>query len=201
MVFAGKIDHRRIYSKLDFSDAKLDLVKPVKDKSPTSLISMAIEYLSSQGITVKDPTEFLSSVLYDEGVLSEAKPSPQIQEDIDFGWEKARGLADLDIGQTLIVKDKAVVAVEGMEGTDETIGRSGQIAGPGAVVIKISRSFQDPRIDFPAVGLSTVQSLVDAQCAALCFEAKRVAFFQKEEAVSLADANGIVILARSESNG
>ncbi len=196
VLFAGKIDHRRIYKEQGFNVLLFDILSQAEDKSPTSLISLAIDYLSKRGITVLDPTQFLSSLFIEEGVLSKKKPSPQIEKDINFGWEKARVLADLDIGQTLVLKDKAVVAVEGMEGTDAAIRRGGELAGPGTVVIKLSRSRQDPRIDMPAVGLSTVRELVGAKSVALCLEADTVAFFQKEEALSLADANGITVLVR-----
>jgi len=196
VLFAGKIDHRRIYKEQDFDAVLFDILSQSKDKSPTSLICLAIDYLTKRGITVLDPTQFLSSLFADEGILSEVKPSPQIERDIHFGWEKARVLADLDIGQTLVIKDKAVVAIEGMEGTDAAIRRGGELAGPGSVVIKLSRSQQDPRVDLPAVGVSTVRELIDAECAALCLEARNVAFFQKEEAVSLADANGIAVIVR-----
>ena len=196
ILFAGKIDHRRIYKEQGFNALVFDILSQSEDKSPTSLICLAIEYLSKRGITVLDPTKFLSSLFIDEGILSKMKPSPQIEDDINFGWEKARVLADLDIGQTLVLKDKAVVAVEGMEGTDAAIRRGGELAGPGTVVIKLSRSRQDPRIDLPAVGVSTVREIVDAECAALCVEAGNVAFFQKKESLSLADASGIAIVAR-----
>ncbi len=196
VLFAGKIDHRRIYKEHGFSPVLFDILSQGKDKSPTSLIRLAIDYLSKKGITVLDPTQFLSSLFIDEGILSKVKPSAQIERDINFGWEKVRILADLDIGQTLVLKDEAVVAVEGMEGTDAAIRRGGELAGPGTVVVKLSRSKQDPRIDLPAIGVSTIRELVDAKSAALCLEADTVAFFQKEEAISLADANGITILAR-----
>jgi len=198
VLFAGKIDHRRIYKEQGFDAVLFDIFSQSKDKSPTSLINLAIDYLTKRGITVLDPTQFLSSLFAEEGILSEVRPSIQIESDIDFGWEKARVLADLDIGQTLVIKDKAVVAIEGMEGTDAAIKRGGELAGPGSVVIKLSRSQQDPRIDLPVVGVSTVRELIDAKCAALCVEAHYVAFFQKEEAVSLADANGVVIVVRKE---
>lgn len=196
VLFAGKIDHRRIYKEQGFDAVLFDILSQSKDKGPTSLIKLAIDFLSKRGITVLDPTKFLSSLFIDEGILSKVKPSPQVEKDINFGWEKARVLADLDIGQTLVLKDQAVVAIEGMEGTDAVIRRGGQLAGPGTVVIKLSRSSQDPRIDLPAVGVSTVRELIDAECAALCVEAHNVAFFQKEEAVSLADTRGVVITVR-----
>lgn len=196
VLFAGKIDHRRIYQEQGLNAVLFDILSQKEDKSPTSLISLAIDYLSKRGLTVLDPTRFLSSLFISEGILSKGIPSPQIEKDITFGWDKTRALADLDVGQTLVIKDTAVVAVEGMEGTDAAIRRGGELAGQGTVVIKLSRSKQDSRIDLPAVGLSTVKELVDARCAALCIEANTVAFFQKKEAVQLAEANGIALIAR-----
>ncbi|MBN1222376.1 MAG: LpxI family protein, partial [Candidatus Aminicenantes bacterium] len=161
-----------------------------------SLIKTVIGLLEAQGITVLDPSPFLASAFCGEGLLSNRKMTGELETDIDFGWKIARRAADLDIGQTIIVKDRAVVAVEGMEGTDDAIERGGLLAGLGTTVIKVSRTHQDPRIDLPAVGLNTIKAMVTAGCAALCIEADRVPLFQKEEALALADAHNIVILAK-----
>ena len=196
VLLSGKIDPLRIYKKNDLNRSIFNLIEQSADRSPTSLVLLAIDFFSKRGMTIEDPTRFLPSAFLDEGILT-AQPLPAaVEADIQFGWEKARNLADSDIGQTLVVKDKAVVAVEGVDGTDETIKRAGRLAGPGSVVIKLSRTRQDPRIDLPAVGLGTVLSLVDAQCAALCVEARRVAFFQKEESVETANANGVALVVR-----
>ena len=96
----------------------------------------------------------------------------------------------------MVVKNRAVVALEGMEGTDETIKRGGQLAGEGTVVVKVGRSSQDPRIDLPAVGLSTVENLIRVRGIALVIEAEKVLFFQKEEAIALADSRDISIIAK-----
>ncbi len=143
-----------------------------------------------------DPTSFVASSFCQEGVLTKTKPSPAAEEDIEFDFKIAKNIADLDIGQTVIVKDKAVVAVEGMEGTDEAIKRGGRLAGEETVVVKVSRSFQDARVDLPAVGLNTVKSLVEARSGSLCIEAQSIPFFQKEKAISLADAHRISIIVK-----
>ncbi len=106
-----------------------------------------------------------------------------------------RTLADLDIGQTLVVKDRAVVAVEGMEGTDETVRRAAALAGPGVVVLKAARTRQDPRVDLPMVGLETVRTLVEARAAALVVEAGRVPF-SKGEARAAAAAPEVALIGR-----
>lgn len=191
-VFAGKVDHSVIYKKKGLGRETLHL----KDRTPSSLLRAVIDYMSREGIKIQNPMQFLSSALCEEGILTQTSPSSATEEDIDFGWKTARRVADLDIGQTIVVKDKAVVAVEGMEGTDEVIKRGGRLAGEGTVVIKVARSNQDFRVDMPAVGLNTVKSLVEAGCCALCFEAEKMAFFQKREAVALADAHKISIISR-----
>lgn len=195
-VFAGKIDHRIIYKNEDLKKILPLLLGTGKDWTPTTLIQTAIQILSAQGIAIKDPTPYIESAFCEEGILTETMPSPKMEEDILFGWDIARKLADLDVGQTVIVKGKAIVTVEGIEGTDEAIKRAGELAGKGTVAVKVSRSSQDPRIDLPAVGLETVKSLIQAGGQGLGFEARKIPFFQKEEAISLADKHEISIIAK-----
>ena len=143
-VFSGKIDPRIIYKSEELSRALPLLLKKGENLTPTALIQTAIHVFSTQGIAIKDPTPYIASAFCEEGVLTEAKPSQNTEEEILFGWDIAKKLADLDIGQSVIIKGKAIVAVEGMEGTDEAIKRAGELAGKGIVVVKVSRSSQDP---------------------------------------------------------
>lgn len=195
-ILAGKIGHHRIFDLNSGKGHLAELLRQAGDRSPSALITMALQFFAKQGIEVIDPTPFLADTFCEEGILTSVKPSAEAEEDISFGWEKVRNLADLDLGQTVIVKNKAVVAVEGMEGTDEVIKRGGELAGEGTVGVKVSRSRQDPRIDLPAIGLHTVESLVRAGSLAFCLEAGRIPFFQREEAVLLAESHGISIVAR-----
>lgn len=195
-VFAGKIDHRVVYKNEELRNVLPSILSGAKDWTPTTLIQAAIQIFAAEGIAIKDPTPYIESAFCEEGSLTKVKPSAEIEEEILFGWGIARKLADLDIGQTVIVKGKAIVAVEGIEGTDETIKRAGELAGKGIVAIKVSRSTQDPRIDLPAVGLETVESLIQAGGQGLSFEARKIPFFQKEEAISLADSHGVCLVAK-----
>ncbi len=195
-VLAGKIDHRIIYNFDDFSLASFPFLDKNKPRSPTALLKAIIDYLEQKGIKIKSPFFLLSSLVCKEGILTVTKPSPLIEEDVAFGWKMAKKIADWDIGQTLVVKDKAVVAVEGMEGTDRTIKRAGLLAGPGTVVVKAARTRQDARVDLPAVGLKTLEVMVEVGSRALCFEAEIMPFFQKEAAIKLADVNHISIIAK-----
>lgn len=195
-IFAGKIDHRIIYKSEALKKILPVLLGAGKNWSPTALIRSAIDIFSAQGIAIIDPTPYIASAFCEAGVLTTSEPSARAEEQIHYGWDIAKKLADLDIGQTVVVKGNAIVAVEGMEGTDRAIERAGELAGQGIVAVKVSRSSQDPRIDLPAVGLRTVESLVRAGGHALGFEAKKIPFFQKEKAVALADEHGISIIAK-----
>jgi len=196
-VFAGKVDPRRIYEKKKLGAVLLRILERGRDRSAESVIRAAMDYFARQGIHFISPEPFYADAMCQPGLLSRCRPQPSIKADIAWGWERAGQLADADVGQCIVVKDKAVVAVEGMEGTDAAIRRGGKLAGEGIVVIKRVRSHQDPRIDLPAVGLETVKSLVAAGGKALCFEAGKMPFFQKDAALTLADRHGIVVLART----
>jgi len=196
-IFVGKVEPRVLLQE-DLQDADLArLLSQAGDRTPTAVLRSLIDYLGAHGLAVKDPTFLLKPFFCSEGVLTKTAPSSGVLEDVAFGWPLAKAVADLDIGQTILIKNRAVVAVEGLEGTDETIRRAGRLAGEGLTALKTRRTRQDPRIDLPAVGLETIKSLVKARAAALCLEALGVAFFQKEEALALADEHGIAVMAKS----
>ncbi len=196
IILAGKVDPRSLYRADRFDEAAVKLLAQLKEKSPSRLVQALIGFLSGQGIEVMDPTFLLRRYFCPEGVLTESHPAAEIQQDIDFGWRKARTLADLDIGQTVVVKNGTVVAVEGVEGTDQVILRGGELAGPGIIAVKVSRTSQDPRVDLPGVGFKTIEALAKVRAAALCLEADRVVFFERAEALALANASHIAIVAR-----
>ena len=197
-VFAGKVDPRRLHQKKKLGPAPLlRMLDRGRDRSAESVIRTAMDFFARKGIRFVSPEPFLAAAMCPEGLLSRTRPKAAIQADIEWGWERARQLADADVGQCIVVKDRSVVAVEGVEGTDAAIRRGGELAGRDFVAIKLVRTRQDPRIDLPAVGLNTVTSLVDAGGKALCFEAERMPFFQRESALALADRHGIVVLARA----
>lgn len=198
-LMAGKVEHQRILKKDKLDKYSSRFLTQIMEKTPTPLIKAFIEFMGKEGIKIIEPTSFLASYFCKEGLMTETTPTPETKEDINFGMRIARKVADLDIGQAVIVKDKAVVGVEGMEGTDEAIKRGGRLAGEGIIVAKVSRTSQDMRIDLPAVGLSTVKTLAEVQGKALCIEARKVLFFQKEEAVSLANSKRILIMAQNIS--
>jgi len=197
IVLLGKVRPDAVFRRENFDVETWRRLEKMKYKSATAILETAFAYLKGQGLKVLSPGPLLARHFYSPGVLTRTRPSPAVLKDIDFGLRLARRAADLEIGQTLVIKGGAVVAVEGMEGTDRTIQRSGRLAGPGFVVVKAGRTSQDVKVDLPAVGLNTIKTLLRAGGAALGLEAGKVAFFQKQAAVRLADAQGASIVVRS----
>ena len=127
--------------------------------------------LRDHGIELIDSTAFLTPLLAQPGVLTDAAPTEEEQADFEFGYRMADAIAGLDIGQTIAVKHRAVVAVEAMEGTDEVIARAGQLAGPGVRIVKVAKPKQDMRFDVPVVGVATIEAMRVGGATALSVDA------------------------------
>ncbi len=195
-VMAGGITKSRIFNEALKIDGlmKSILVKAL-DKKDDTLLSMITATLRSSGIDLLDSTLFLEELLPEAGILTKAKPAPAQEEDIRFGANIAREVAGLDIGLSIFVKDKAVIAVEDIEGTDAMIRRGGRLAGAGGVVIKVARPKQNMRFDVPVIGPQTIRSMAEAKAGCLAIEAKKTLIIDREETIALADNNGISIMA------
>lgn len=196
VVLLGKVHHATVTGAERFGHDPRRFLDGLPDDSATVLLRAAVGFLEAQGLRVIDPGPFLEPFLCGPGRLTRTAPTDAAEADIAFGLPLARRLADLDIGQTLVVKRRAVIAVEGMEGTDAAIRRGARLAGAGFTVVKAGRSVQDMRLDVPAVGLDTVRSVVRAGGAALALDAGKVVFFQKSEALELAERHGLAVVAR-----
>jgi DUF1009 family protein len=197
IMFLGKLRPDAVYRPELMDATARKLLKRLKERSATALLEAVFAFLRANGFWVLNPASLLESHFCGPGVLTRKIPSSAELADIDFGLNVARRIADLEVGQTLVVKDRSIVAVEGIEGTDMAIRRGGRLAGPGFVVVKAGRTSQDMKIDLPAVGLDTVRTLIRAGGTALGFESAQVAFFQREAAIRLADAHDVVIVVRA----
>jgi len=195
-VMAGQVKHSKIFSSLrpDWKLAKLLLSLPRKNTD--SLIGAVAKVLEEEGIQLVDSTLFLKPLLPGVGVLSRRAPNEQEAADIEYGMGVARHIAAMDIGQTVVVADRACVAVEAMEGTDETIVRAARFAnGKPLVVVKVSKPRQDMRFDVPVVGLPTVECMKQAGATALAVDANRTLLFDRVKLMEMADAAGIAVQA------
>ncbi len=195
IVMLGKFEHRLIYTGfLNFDLKALSVLRRAKDRRPASLVKAFMEVLEEEGFEFIDPTPYLRELLADEGVMGRRKPEEEATEDGIFGFFIAKELAELDVGQTVVVKNKAVVAVEAMEGTQETIRRGGRIGGKGTRVVKVARKNQDFRIDVPTVGIETLEVMREVKADSLFLEAGKVYIVDKEKFLRVADRLGISVI-------
>jgi DUF1009 family protein len=195
LAFIGKVDKSIIYKEKKQDDQTREGLKTLKDKKDYSIMEEITRRLKQVGIEVIDGKKYLSHLLAEKGLLSKTTPDERIEEDIEFGFETAKKLAGMDIGQTVVVKNKTIVAVEAMEGTDATIDRAGPIAGDGCVMIKVSRPQQDMRWDVPTVGLETMKKLAENKFSALAIESGRMYLVEKDKFIEMADSSNIAVKA------
>ncbi|MHB8487337.1 MAG: LpxI family protein [Candidatus Acidiferrales bacterium] len=195
-VMAGQVKHNKIFSAIrpDWKLAKLLLSLPKKNTD--SLIGAVAALLEDEGIHLVDSTAFLAPLLPELGVLTRRRPDEEEAADIAYGREVAQRLAEIDLGQTVVICDRACVAVEAMEGTDETIERAARLTdGKRLVVVKVSKPGQDMRFDVPVVGLRTIEVMKRSKATALAVDAGRTLLFDREKLMALADEAGIAIEA------
>ena len=196
VVMAGQVKHNKIFSAIrpDWKLAKLLFSLPRKNTD--SLIGAVARVLEEEGIHLMDSTSFLKPLVPDAGVLTRRAPTAHEAEDMAYGLDVARKIAGMDIGQTVVIADRACVAVEAMEGTDETIARAARITGgKPLIVVKVSKPGQDMRFDVPVVGLPTIEQMRDAGATALAVDAGRTLLFDRAKLIELADGAGIAIQA------
>jgi len=193
-IMAGRIKHTSIFQLVKIDRRGLKLMARMLNKKANSVLGVFTSELESENIQVLDSTLFLKNCMPPKGLLTRRRPSKEIERDIQFGFDLAKQIAGLDVGQTVVVKGQTVVAVEAMEGTDATIERAGEIAGKGIVVVKVSKPQQDRRFDVPVLGLTTIKKLARARGAALAFSGDETLFFDQREAIALAEENKITIV-------
>jgi DUF1009 family protein len=171
-----------------------------KNRNDDTLLSVVVEEYAKSGITMAPATDFAPQLLVKAGTLTRREPSPGEQKDIDFGWPLAKEIGRLDIGQSVAVKGRAVVAVEAVEGTDACIRRAGELCPQGGLtVVKVAKPQQDMRFDVPTIGLGTIESLVAAGAKCLAVEAHKTIVVDQAAVITLADKHGIAIIALDDA--
>jgi DUF1009 family protein len=197
-VFAGTITKTRIFHDI-LPDLKgLSLWNKIDHRLDDAILRAVAASLEEEGIHVLASTCYLEHLFFPQGLLTRKKPSAEQMEDIRFGWKVAREVGRLDIGQCVVVRDRSVLAVEAIEGTDAAIRRGGELAGSGAVVVKLKKPGQDFRFDLPATGSCTIETLASVKGAVLAVEAGQSLLFDKAAMVQAADQAGLVVVGLVE---
>lgn len=195
-IMAGKVEQRRIYERGP-GDAMEEMIASLPSGHTDQLLGAVASVLASAGIELLNSITYLQEALARPGSLAGREPDERERADIDHGWQIAKALGAHDIGQTVVVKDRAIVAVEAMEGTDACIRRAGELAGAGCVVVKVAKPDQDLRFDVPVVGRDTIASMRAARCTALAVEAELTVVFDRQEMEDDCRAAGIAAVARA----
>jgi DUF1009 family protein len=196
-VMAGQVKHTKIFGGIMPDMTFMGLLAKLPFQNTDGLIGAVANLLHDNGIELINSTQLLEPMLARPGVLTVRMPNEEEQKDFEFGYPMADAIAGHDIGQTIAVKHRAVVAVEAMEGTDEVIGRAGHLAGPGVRIIKVAKPKQDMRFDVPVVGVATIQAMRIAGATALSIDAGKTLVFDQDSVLASANDAGIAIVGRS----
>jgi DUF1009 family protein len=195
-VMAGQVKHVKIFGGIVPDFTLLSVLGKLRSRNTDGLIGAVAQVLADHGIELLDSTALLQPLLAKSGTLTHRVPTEGEQQDFAFGYEIADVLAGLDVGQTVAVKDRAVVAVEAMEGTDDVIARAGRLAGRDVRVVKVAKPKQDMRFDVPVVGLATIASMRAAGASALSIDAGKTLVIDGDAVFAAADAAGIAVVGR-----
>lgn len=194
-IMAGQVKHVQIFSNAIPDARMLKLLLRLPRRNTDALLGGVAAELAAEGIELLDSTYFLQDHLPRPGTLTRRAPSAQERGDIEYGLEIARVIAGLDLGQTIVVRSRACVAVEAMEGTDETIRRAGRLARGRLTIVKVAKPDQDMRFDVPVVGVPTIESMIEAGATCLSLTSGKTLMFDREEMIRLADERRITIVA------
>lgn len=193
-VMVGGITKTKMFSGVRPDLTALKIVATMDHTQDDGLLRAFAGELEKEGITVRASTFLLPELLAQKGCWTRRKPSKPEMDDVRFGWRIVKEIGKLDIGQSVVVRDGSVMAVEAIDGTDATIRRGGELGKEKAVVVKASKPSQDMRFDVPAVGSKTIETMCSVRASVLAVEAGKTVVFDRDEMVALADQNGIAII-------
>lgn len=193
LVMLGKVEKNLIFQDLELDHYGKEIMKKLPDNKDETLLFGVIAFFRLNKIKVLPQNHLLGSMMFEKKTYTDILPAKEDKKSIEMGIEAAKNLSLLDAGQTVVVKDSSVVALEGIEGTDKTIDRAGEYAGSGCIIVKMSRPQQDMRVDIPAVGIDTIKQAIKIGAKGIVGEAGRMLFLDKKSCIKLANENNLFI--------
>jgi len=191
VVMAGLVRHSNMYADLKKFHPDMTALKifwKLRDRKADTILGGVADELAKSGLKLLPSIGYLTHCLAPEGVMTRRKPTSQEKDDIQFGYKLAKSMAGLDVGQTVCVKNRAIIAVEAMEGTDRCIRRAGELAKGNFVIVKVAKPKQDLRFDVPVIGLNTIETFQEAGGGILAVEAGRTLMLDRGKMVEWADS-------------
>jgi len=195
-VMAGTITKKRIFENIRPDLKGLAIMSKLAVFHDDNILKAVARELAKENIEIVSSTHYLPELLAPTGCLTKKRPGKAEKEDIDFGWKVAKELGRLDIGQCVVVRKKTVLALEAIDGTDETILRGGRLGREASVVIKVSKPNQDLRFDMPTVGIETLKVMFRVKASVLAVEAGKTLIFDRPEMITYADKAGIAVVCQ-----
>jgi hypothetical protein len=199
VVMIGKVKKDHLFN-LEFDNRMKRLLAGLNNLNDDSILRAIAAEIEGAGIKLLPQTTYLEDLLPTAGILTDNKPVSEVRMDMEYGYSTALKIGELDIGQTVIVRDKMVVAVEAAEGTDLTIKRGGRLAGEGLVMAKVCKPGQDLRFDIPTLGLNTIDNLISVKAKGLIIEAGKTFLLERREFLKRAQKAGLVVAAVNSEN-
>ncbi len=195
LTFLGKV-HKKVLLKLHkFDKRAIDILKEAVRLNDDKVMLIIVDELAKIGIEVLDQTIFIKNLMIPAGVLGKHKPTNAQMEDVNYGFWLAKEMGKLDVGQSVVIKDKMIMAVEAIEGTDVCIKRGAKLAKKDAVVVKVSKPKQDKRFDIPVIGMRTMRTMHRKKASLIAVEANETIIVEQEKVIEYADRHNIVIMA------
>ena len=195
LTFLGKVNKSVLLKCPKFDSYALDFIKKAVRLNDDQVMLMIIEEMEKLGITILDQTIFIKNLMIPAGVLGKINPTKEQLDDVNYGYYVAKEMGKVDVGQSVVIKDKMIMAVEAIEGTDKCIIRGSKIAKNEARIIKVAKPSQDKRFDIPAIGLKTLKTMKKHKANVIALEANETIIVDQEEVIKFADKNNIVIMA------
>ncbi len=197
IIMLGKVDKKHLFKKNNFDQRFNLLFLKLQDLEDHTILAKIVEEFNKENLEVLDQRIFMDDFLVNSGQINNIEPDQQLKKEMQYAYQKAKEIANLNIGQTILTKDKAVVAVEALEGTDLTIKRAGSLVKKGTVMAKVSKDRHDFRFDIPTIGLDTIRNLIFINAKGLVLESKKILIINQREIIKLADRANLSIISIS----
>ncbi len=195
LTFIGKVHKGLVLRRPKFDAYAIDMLRKAQRLNDDAIMLMIVDELESMGITVLDQTLFIKNLMVPTGILGKHKPTEEQIQDVNYGFWLAKEMGKLDVGQSVVIKDKMIMAVEAIEGTDKCIERGCRIAKKGCVVVKVAKPTQDKRFDIPTFGLKTLKTMQKYNAGLIAVEAGETIMVNQQKAIEFADKHNIVVMA------
>ena len=195
LTFIGKVSKKLVVKRPKFDSFAIECLKRAKQLNDDAVMLMIVEELEKIGISVLDQTIFIKNLMVPRGVLGKIQPTEEMLADVEYGYKIAKEMGALDIGQSVVIKNKMIMAIEAIEGTDKCIKRGCKLGKKGSVVVKVSKPNQDKRFDIPAFGLKTLKTMKKYKAKLIAVEANETIFVDKQKTIDYANKNNIIVMA------